>query len=184
MSDLDYGPLTGLIGTWKGDKGIDMAPEPDGLDENPYYETIIISPTAKVDNAETQEISALHYRQVVRRKSNDNIFHDQTGYWMWDQKKDYIIHSLAIPRGVCLLAGGTYKKLDSGAIEFEVSSFMGDKDWGIVESPFMRDNATTKSFTAKFTLDKSNLIYKEITIVDIYGQTFDHSDENALQLVK
>ncbi|MBW2290584.1 MAG: hypothetical protein JRG90_22590, partial [Deltaproteobacteria bacterium] len=37
---IDYGPLTGLIGNWKGDKGMDVAPEPDGSEESPYWETI------------------------------------------------------------------------------------------------------------------------------------------------
>ena len=41
MSEIvDYGPLSKLIGVWKGDKGMDIAPEPDGTEENPYYETI------------------------------------------------------------------------------------------------------------------------------------------------
>ena len=39
-NDFDYGPLTNLIGTWNGDKGMDIAPEPDGTEHNPYYETI------------------------------------------------------------------------------------------------------------------------------------------------
>ena len=30
---IDYGPLAGLIGTWKGDKGMDVSPEPEGTEE-------------------------------------------------------------------------------------------------------------------------------------------------------
>jgi len=30
--DIDYGPLAGLIGTWTGSKGLDIAPEPDGTE--------------------------------------------------------------------------------------------------------------------------------------------------------
>ncbi|MBL1352143.1 MAG: hypothetical protein COA61_002220, partial [Zetaproteobacteria bacterium] len=41
MSEINYGPLQQLIGTWKGDKGTDIAPEPDGEENNPYFETII-----------------------------------------------------------------------------------------------------------------------------------------------
>ena len=26
-NDFDYGPLTGLIGVWRGDKGIDISPD-------------------------------------------------------------------------------------------------------------------------------------------------------------
>ena len=32
IMDIDYGPLIELIGIWKGDKGIDVAPELDGTE--------------------------------------------------------------------------------------------------------------------------------------------------------
>lgn len=64
--ELNYGPLTALTGTWKGDMGTDISPEPEGIENNPYCETIIF--TAKTN--------------------------------------DVVMHSLTIPRGVCLLAGG------------------------------------------------------------------------------
>ena len=34
-------PLNRLIGVWKGDKGIDLAPKPEIDESNPYYETIV-----------------------------------------------------------------------------------------------------------------------------------------------
>ncbi len=37
QDELDYGPLKELIGTWHGDRGMDIAPEPDGAEENPYF---------------------------------------------------------------------------------------------------------------------------------------------------
>jgi hypothetical protein len=76
---IDYGPLTGLIGSWKGDKGMDVAPEPGGSEESPYWETIDFEAIGDVTNAESQTLTVLRYHQVVRRKSNDEIFHDQTG---------------------------------------------------------------------------------------------------------
>ena len=43
MSDqISYGPLESLIGTWEGNKGMDISPEPEGTEENPYYETWMI----------------------------------------------------------------------------------------------------------------------------------------------
>ena len=51
--DIDYGPLQGLIGDWQGDKGLDVAPEPDGAENNPYYETVVftaIGVSAMVDH--------------------------------------------------------------------------------------------------------------------------------------
>ena len=41
IDGIDYGPLAALVGTWKGDKGVDVAPEPDGDERNPFYETIV-----------------------------------------------------------------------------------------------------------------------------------------------
>ena len=52
-------------------------------------------------------MSVLHYRKIVSRKSDDGVFHDETGYWMWDAKTNVLMHSLNIPRAVSLLAGTT-----------------------------------------------------------------------------
>lgn len=92
VKKVNYGPLTELIGAWHGDKGHDISPEPDGTENSPYYETITITFAAAGDvtNAESQRLTALHYRQIVQRKSNDEIFHDQTGYWIWDAERDIV----------------------------------------------------------------------------------------------
>jgi hypothetical protein len=108
QDDVDYGPLNQLIGVWRGDKGVDIAPEPDGAENNPYYETIAFTAASDVTNAESQTLAAIHYRQIVQRKSNDKVFHDETGYWMWDAQAGIIMHSLTIPRAVSVLAGGIY----------------------------------------------------------------------------
>ena len=53
MSEVNYGPLTGLIGVWNGDKGIDIAPEPEGIEENNYFETITYTAIGTVTNVRT-----------------------------------------------------------------------------------------------------------------------------------
>ena len=104
--EIDYGPLAALIGTWHGDKGMDVSPEPDGSEDNPYYETLDFTPIGDVENAESQVLAILRYQQIVRRKSDDEVFHDQTGYWTWDAREGVVMQSLTIPRAVCVLAGG------------------------------------------------------------------------------
>lgn len=47
--EIDQGPLTGRIGTWEGDKGLDVAPEPAG----------------QVTNADSEVLSVVRYHQVV-----------------------------------------------------------------------------------------------------------------------
>ena len=75
---IDFGPLTALIGVWKGDKGVDIAPEPDGEETNPFFETITFLEVGGVTNAESQNLSALHYHQIVSRKSDGAVFHNET----------------------------------------------------------------------------------------------------------
>lgn len=180
---IDYGPLAELLGTWEGDKGMDVAPEPDGAENNPFYETIIFTPVEDdVENAEQQELVAVHYRQVVRRKSDNKVFHDETGYWMWDATAGVVMHSLAIPRAVSLLAGGSYsgEKDEDGRLVLEVSARHGSADWQIIESPFMRDNASTREFRHRVVVGDGRLSYSETTMVDIYGKVFEHTDSNEL----
>jgi len=182
MTETNYGPLTDLIGVWKGDKGLDVAPEPDGTETNPYFETITYTAAGGVTNAESQSLSILHYHQIVQRKSNGEVFHNETGYWMWDAANSTVMHSLTIPRAVCVLAGGTYagrKDADGRAI-IEVAAALGDKDWGIIQSPFMRDNATTTAFRHTVTVGNDRLSYSETTMLDIYGKPFEHTDQNEL----
>jgi len=179
--EVDFGPLAGLVGTWKGDKGLDVAPEPDGSEESPYYETIVFEAVGNVENAESQVLAAVRYVQVVRRTSNDEVFHDQTGYWIWDAAAGIVIQSLTIPRAVCVLAGGEYAGAgDSKKVCLKVAARLGDPDWGVVQSPFMRDKASTREFRHELTIEGDRLSYFETTVVDIYGRTFDHTDRNEL----
>ena len=184
ISHVDYGPLKDLIGVWTGSDGVDVAPEPDGSETNPYFETITFSAAGDLTNAESQTLAAVHYRQIVQRKSNGEIFHDETGYWMWDQEAETVMHSLTIPRAVCVLAGGKYtgeKDVDGRTI-IEVAAKIDDDDWSIIQSPFMQKNATTTEFKQKVVVGNGKLSYSETTMVDIFGKVFEHTDGNELVL--
>lgn len=180
--EVDYGPLTKLIGVWKGDKGVDVAPIPDGTENNPYYETITYTAGGSVTNAKTQVLSIVHYRQIVTRKSTNEVFHDETGYWLWDPREKVLMHSLVIPRAVCLLAGSNYKEVkdENGNLIIEVEASLDNKDWGIIQSPFMRKNARTTSFHQKIIVGDEKMSYSETTMLDIYGREFEHTDDNEL----
>ncbi len=155
--EIDYGPLSGLIGSWEGRQGMDISPEPDGTEENPYYETIDF-------------------------EAAGDVFHDQIGYWLWDAGSGTVIQTVTIPRGVSVIAGGSLDGAAKGSasIVIEVAAKLGDPDWGIVQSPFMRDNASTLAFRHKITLAGDRLSYAETTRLEIYGRHFEHTDENEL----
>ncbi|GFO72697.1 hypothetical protein BJAS_P3145 [Bathymodiolus japonicus methanotrophic gill symbiont] len=184
LTEEDYGPLQGLIGVWRGDKGLDIAPDPEGSENNPYYETISYSACGNVTNAESQVLAAIYYRQIVKRKSNDGIFHDQTGYWMWDAARQLVIHALTIPRAVCVLAGGRYTEsmTSAGDVIINVTAHIDDPDWSIIQAPVMQENAKTTDFSLSMTLGNGKLSYAQTTMVDIYGKAFEHTDQNELLL--
>jgi hypothetical protein len=184
MSEIIYGPLEGLIGTWTGDQGKDLAPEPDGTEHNAYTETISFTQTGGVDNAETQELVALHYHLEVQRIPDGKKIHNQTGYWIWDSAAQIVMHSFTIPGALCVIAGGSYngEKDKDGAIVLEVSASLNHSDWPIIQSPFLRENALTTEFRQRLTIGAGCLSYQQTTLVDIYGrESFEHTDENVLQ---
>jgi len=188
-SKIDFGPLTCLIGTWKGDKGMDVAPEKSekplqklAEEKNPFYETLVIEPVGDVTNAGEQTLVVLRYHQSVYRKSNNEQFHDEVGYWIWNAENKTVMQSLLIPRAVGLLAGGKVKEDDKG-MTFEVAAGANNPDFGIVQSPFMQRKAKTESFKHTVTVKGDKMTYKETTVLHIYGKKFDHTDGNILTRV-
>ena len=83
MSDrIDYGPLEALIGTWEGDRGVDISPEPDGTEENPYYETLSFTAIGDVENAESQlsRSFAINRSSVASRTTRSSTTRRATGH--------------------------------------------------------------------------------------------------------
>ena len=176
---VDYGPLTDLIGTFKGDNGTDIAPDPDGTEENPFSEIIIFTQVGDVTNAEEQTLAVVHYVLNVTRTTDNSVIHHQTGYWLWDKAKDEVMHSIAIPRGVCVVAIGKAITQEDGTIEINVLA----KEEDVVQTSFMYQKAKTTSFTNNLRIKGDELHYFETTMVDIYGDSFEHTDTNTLKRV-
>ena len=180
-SDTNKNPLVGLLGTWEGDKGIDLAPKPEEDENNPYYETLIIeSIDGDIENAEEQEIAAVRYSQVVREISNDKVSHTENGFWIWDKNENTIMCTLSIPRGLSLVAGGEIETTTNDELVFNVSAQADNADWGIVQSPFLKNKAKTLDFKREMILSRNTLSYSQEMTLDIYGKTFKHIDKNTL----
>ncbi len=187
IDGINYGPLAVLPGVWKGDKGVDRAPEPDGEERSPYYETIVFETAGDVTNAERQTLSAVRYHQQVRRKSNGEVFHDQVGYWLWDPADNTLIETFTIPRGVAVVAGGTLAApVEPGQeLIFEVAAVAGAPELGIVQAPFMFAQARTTAFRHTMTVRGDEIRYRQSTILDIYTRKdYDHSDVNTLRRIE
>ena len=179
IDGIDYGPLAALVGNWKGDKGTDIAPEPDGTENSPYHETILFEAIGDVTNAEEQTLAVLRYHQIVRRQKDDAVFHNETGYLSWDPAVGMVYKSFTIPRAVGIVAGG---KVGADG-EIVVEATLGDPDFGIVQQPFMREKASTKAYRYQASVVDDELRYEQTMVLDIYGREFDHTDTNCLTKV-
>ena len=180
IDGIDYGPLVHLVGEWRGDTGMDISPEPEGTEHSPYFEHIQFEAIGDVTNAESQTLSAIRYHQVVSRHSDKQVFHNETGYWLWDPSSQSVMQTLTIPRGVSLVAGGTTTRKDSGDIVINVEAADGDANWGIAQSPFMRDRAKTLTFQRTLEFNETQLAYSQTMLLEIYGKRFEHTDQNTL----
>jgi hypothetical protein len=186
MSDsveVDLGPLARLVGSWSGEKGKDVSPDPDGTEENSYREKLVFTSAGEVDNAEEETLVAVHYHQTVVRIDDNKDIHNQTGYWIWHKDSGKLMHSFSIPRGVAILAGGSIEFSEANAdkpVVLSVAASLGGEEWGIQQSAFMLKNASTESFEQVLTLRENKLSYSQTMVLNIYGKTFKHTDKSAL----
>jgi len=178
IAGLDYGPLVGLIGTWKSapNGGVDVAPGQAGSKVgkgkpavSPYYETITYTPAGGAVNASEQHLAALYYRQQVFAKSDNKQFHDQTGYLIYDKKAQKVYDTFCIPRGVCVVAEGAPG----------TTMTLKTQSKGVAETQFMLKTDRTEAFSVTFTLSGNTLKYDQKTDLQVYGKPFSHTDSSS-----
>jgi len=180
IDEVDYGPLAQLIGRWVGNKGLDTAPDANANpDKTAFTDEMIFTASGPAENAEEQKVVSVKYHHIVRKLENGHVFHDQIGHWIYEKSTNTIMHSLSIPRAVCLLAGGEYQEKNGESI-FNVEAKAGSPTYGIVQSPFMLEKAETKAFTMNLSVKGNELNYKEVTSLHIYEKDFEHIDESRL----
>ena len=179
IAGLDYGPLVGLIGTWKSAPnggGVDVAPGQAGSKVgkgkravSPYYETITYTPAGGAVNASEQNLAALYYRQQVFAKSDNKQFHDQTGYLIYDKKYQKVYDTFCIPRGVCVVAEGAPG----------TTMTLKTQSKGVAETQYMLKTDRTQAFSVTFTLSGNTLKYDQKTDLQVYGKPFSHTDSSS-----
>lgn len=176
------GPLGPLAGTWEGDQGLDIAPTPDGPAESRFRERLVLEPFGPVNNRE-QELYALRYSTTAWRMGEDESFHQELGYWLWDPTHRQVLRSFVVPRGYCVMAGGL---VEPDAREFRLVAEFGAETYGVLSNPFLRETANTTLYEVTVTIhDDGSFSYEEDTVLDFtpLGETFHHTDRNTLKRV-
>jgi hypothetical protein len=172
-------------GTWKGD-GMDTFPTPQGPVKTAYIETMTFGALFATVNPgggpiSPQTLIGVHYYTQLINKATQVAMHQETGYWLFDILNGTFRKAIAIPRGITILAGGTFKQTNINDImEISASAQMGAETFGICNEPFLMNVAPTTSFSSTIKINETALYYYEDSILKIQGQDFNHTDEASL----
>ena len=183
MASEEFGPLAGLIGTWEGDQGLDVSFHNDKgkIAETPYREKTTFKSFGPVDNR-PQCLYGLDYRTAAWRIGEDNPFHTEVGYWMWDAANKQVMRCFMVPRPSVLIAGAT---VEPDATTFKLEAELGSNSYGILSNKYLDEIARTTRFDVTITIEGDEFSYDETTVVEhqLTKGIVLHTDRNTLTRV-
>jgi hypothetical protein len=181
MAD-EWGPLAGLVGDWAAEGGLDNAYSHSQHEvlATPYLEKVTFKPFGPVVNGD-QSLYGLDYKTAMWRGSEDNPFHTEVGYWLWDGATGEIMRCFVVPRGITVFAGGTAGADDKA---FTLHAKPGDPQYSIGENKYLAKNASTIGYEVTITInDDDTWSYAETTMLKMreFDEPFPHTDHNTLR---
>jgi hypothetical protein len=180
----EWGPLAALVGEWTGEGGLDTAfsHSRNEVLGTPYLEKVTMKPFGPVTNGD-QNLFGLDYKTAMWRGDEDNPFHTEVGYWLWDGATGEVLRGFVVPRGITVLAGGT---TTADTKSFEMAAELGGTNYTIGENQYLAKRASTLSYRVTITLnDDDTWSYAETTMLQMaeMPEPFAHTDANTLHRV-
>ena len=178
----NLGPLRPLAGTWEGVKGDDHHPVASGGERAVFLERYVLEPIDFQTNG-PQLFYGLRYHTHINEVGKAETFHDQVGYWLWEPAMNTVVHTLTIPRGQVVVAGGA---AEPDATEFEVTAALGSPVYGISAVPFIDRGFRTLTYRMRVVVHLDGTwTYDEAALLEMPDreEPFEHSDTNTLTRV-
>jgi len=179
----EWGPLSALVGDWEGEGGLDTAysHSKERVLGTPYLEKVTFKPFGPVDNG-NQHLYGLDYKTAMWRDDEENPFHTEVGYWLWDGDTGEVLRGFVVPRGITVLAGGTAA---ADATTFTLKAAPGEPQYTIGENRYLAKHASTLSYEVTITLGDGTWSYEETTMLQMseMPEPFAHTDHNTLHRV-
>jgi hypothetical protein len=178
----NLGPLRGMAGSWRGEKGVDVKPKAQGPKTQVYIEHYELEPIDPQTNG-PQLLYGLRYHTFIHKPGLTKMYHDQVGYWLWEPATGAVMHTLAIPRGQVAMAVG---QCSADAKGFELVATRESLVNGIVSNPFIDHAFTTLEWRIKVSVNTDGTwSYEQDTVMQIQGLAapFHHTDRNTFTKV-
>ena len=179
----EWGPLAGLIGEWEGTGGLDTAysHSQGKVLGTPYKEKVTLKPFGPVDNGR-QHLYGLDYKTAMWRESEENPFHTEVGYWLWDSATGEVLRGFVVPRGITVLAGGIAA---ADAKSFKMSASIDGGQYKISENQYLTGNASSVSYDVTITIGDGTWSYEETTMLRMkeFPELLAHTDRNTMRKV-
>jgi len=141
-----------------------------------------MKPFGPVDNG-SQHLYGLDYKTAMWRDSEENPFHTEVGYWLWDGATGEVLRGFVVPRGITVLAGG---HAEADATTFSMAADLGGTNYTIGENQYLADKASSISYRVSITVNADDTwSYEEMTMLKMaeFPEPFAHSDRNTLRRV-
>jgi hypothetical protein len=181
--DRELGPLASLVGTWEGAEGVDEAySNQQGLvTETLFRERTTFTSFGPVENG-SQVLYGLDYRTAAWRGEEENPFHTEVGYWLWDAEAGQVMRCFMVPRGSTVLAGGP---ATPDATTFTMTAEVGSETYGILSNPHLAKVARATHYSVTVVLGEDTFSYEEATTIEHSRLTnlLIHTDKNTLKRV-
>lgn len=177
-----WGPLGPFIGEWEGDEGLDVSfhNAAGRVAETKFRERVTLVPFGPVDNGK-QRLYGLDYRMAAWRMGEENPFHTEIGYWLWDADGGQVLRCFMVPRGTTVLAGGAARADDTS---FAVEANVGNETYGILSNLYLAERARTTKYTCKVVAEEGVFTYESCTTyVHGTGGVIAHTDRNRLRRI-
>jgi len=180
----EWGPLARLAGIWEGDQGEDIAytNETGQIGLTPYREHIDFKPFGPVENG-PQVLYGLDYRMAAWRDDEENPFHTEVGYWLWDAAEQQVFRCFLIPRGSAIIAGGT---VEPDATSWTLKADAGIHTYGILSNKWLEQHARTVRYELHVdTGIDGEYTYDELSVIQHAKapEPVQHTDRNTLKRI-
>lgn len=170
--------------TWIGE-GKDTFPMPNAPVITAYIETMTMGQSFQTINGDPntgQKLLCIHYFTRLDNAQTGVPMHQETGYWMLSYADNTFRKAVSIPRGIGILAGGTYDLSAESGLVMTANADAGSPTYGVLNEPYLNMNAQTQSFSTKMTQTSNTYSYFEDSVLNIMGQQLNHTDEAVLTL--